>query len=183
MAVGFVAMATDAWSCTACGATTDLAGASVEVGLVRLAAHGSEGFHLGSEGVADEVSVILAPCPCGGRFAPGAGHGELRAAAFDTDAVREAAVRGWPVLESDPELHALREVWRPRALLLAGREDELSKEDVLRLRLEDKLSALQTEVERATAAGDLDAAETAHARYIELGTTYVRRFVRSDVPA
>ena len=54
---------------------------------------------------------------------------------------------------------------------------------MLRIRLEDKLAALQTEVERATAAGDLDAAETAHARYIELGTTYVRRFVRPDEPA
>ena len=46
-----------------------------------------------------------------------------------------------------------------------------------------KLAALQAEVERATAAGDSDAAEAAHARYIELGTTYVRRFVRSHEPA
>ena len=61
--------------------------------------------------------------------------------------------------------------------------DELSKEDVLRLRLEDKLAALQAEVERAWADGDADAAEAAHARYIELGTTYVRRFVRPDEPA
>jgi hypothetical protein len=74
-------------------------------------------------------------------------------------------------------------VWRPRALVLMGREQELAKEDVLRLRLEDKLAALQAEVERATAAGDSDAAEAAHARYIELGTTYVRRFVRSHEPA
>jgi len=73
-------------------------------------------------------------------------------------------------------------VWRPRALVLMGREQELAKEDVLRLRLEDKLAALQAEVERATAAGDRDAAEAAHARYIELGTTYVRRFVRSHEP-
>ena len=51
---------------------------------------------------------------------------------------------------------------------------------MLRLRLEDKLAALQAELERARAAGDDDAAEAAHARYIELGTTYVRRFVRSD---
>jgi hypothetical protein len=74
-------------------------------------------------------------------------------------------------------------VWRPRALLLLGREDELEKADVLRLRLEDKLAALQAEVERATATGDDEGAETAHARYIELGTTYVRRFVRPDEPA
>ena len=41
------------------------------------------------------------------------------------------------------------------------------------LRLEDKLAALAAEIERATTAGDEDAAEAAHARYIELGTTYV----------
>ena len=79
-----------------------------------------------------------------------------------------------------PELAELVEVWRPRAALLAGGEQELGKEDVLRLRLEDKLAALQAELERARAAGDDNAAEAAHARYIELGTTYVRRFVRSD---
>ena len=48
------------------------------------------------------------------------------------------------------------------------------------LRLEDKLAALAAEVERATRAGDQEAAETAHARYIELGTTYARRFVAHD---
>jgi hypothetical protein len=78
-----------------------------------------------------------------------------------------------------PELAELVEVWRPRAALLTGTGD-LAKEDVLRLRLEDKLAALQAELERARDAGDDDAAEAAHARYIELGTTYVRRFVRSD---
>jgi len=86
-------------------------------------------------------------------------------------------------LEGSDALSDLRSAWGPRAVALAGRSDELAKEDVLRIRLEDKLTALQTEVERATAAGDLDAAETAHARYIELGTTYVRRFVRPDEPA
>ena len=90
---------------------------------------------------------------------------------------------GGPRCEATPALTELREVWRPRALVLMGREQELAKEDVLRLRLEDKLAALQAEVERATAAGDSDAAEAAHARYIELGTTYVRRFVRSHEPA
>ena len=56
-------------------------------------------------------------------------------------------------------------------------QHELDREQVLGLRLEDKLAALQAEVERATTAGDEEAAEAAHARYIELGTTYVRRFV------
>ena len=175
-------MASDPWSCGACGATADLATASVQVGLIRLAAHGASGFRLGCDGIENEVGGALSPCTCGGRFTPGAGAGTHAAPAFDSPIMRDAAARGWPVLEAEPSLATLREVWRPRALLLAGREDELSREDVLRLRLEDKLAALQAEVERATAAGDVDAAETAHARYIELGTTYVRRFVRPDEP-
>jgi hypothetical protein len=70
----------------------------------------------------------------------------------------------------------LREVWRPRALRLLGRDDELSSEDVLGLRLEERLTDLRAEIERARAAGDEDAAQMAHARYIELGTSYARRF-------
>jgi hypothetical protein len=173
-------MASDPWSCGTCGATADLASASVEVGLIRLATHGAKGFRLGSDGIETEVAATLSPCSCGGRFAPGPGAGVHVAPAFDEAGMREAAVRGWTVLEREPAVAPLREVWRPRALFLGGREDDLSREDVLRLRLEDKLAALQVEVERATAAGDTDAAETAHARYIELGTTYVRRFVRPD---
>jgi hypothetical protein len=42
----------------------------------------------------------------------------------------------------DPALTELREVWRPRALVLMG-ASKPAKEDVLRLRLEDKLAALQ----------------------------------------
>jgi hypothetical protein len=173
-------MASDPWSCDTCGTTADLASASVEVGLIRLATHGASGFRLGSDGIETEVAGTLSPCSCGGRFGPGVGAGARVAPAFDRARMRVAAAHGWPVLEREPSVAPLREVWRPRALLLAGREDELSREDVLRLRLEDKLAALQAEVERATAAGDADAAETAHARYIELGTTYVRRFVRPD---
>ena len=39
-----------------------------------------------------------------------------------------------------------------------------------------RLAGLQAEIERARAAGDDDAAQMAHARYIELGTSYARRF-------
>ena len=57
--------------------------------------------------------------------------------------------------------------------MLLGREDELTpRAAVLELRLEGRLADLQAEIERAHAAGDDDAAQTAHARYIELGTTY-----------
>jgi hypothetical protein len=175
--------APDPWSCRACGSQIDLAGCSIEVGLVRLAARGGDKFQLGGAGIEPELAAVLASCGCGGRFAPGAGTGPAAPARFDPDAIRDPAARGWAALEATPALTELREVWRPRALVLMGREQELAKEDVLRLRLEDKLAALQAEVERATAAGDGDAAEAAHARYIELGTTYVRRFVRSHEPA
>jgi hypothetical protein len=175
--------ASDPWSCGTCGSQIDLAGCSIEVGLVRLATRGGDGFQLGSAGIEHELAALLASCECGGRFTPGAGTGPAATARFDPDAVRDPAARGWAALEATPALAELREVWRPRALVLMGREQELVKEDVLRLRLEDKLAALQAEVERATAAGDSDAAEAAHARYIELGTTYVRRFVRSHEPA
>jgi hypothetical protein len=173
----------DLWSCRACCSQIDLAGCSIEVGLVRLAARGGDGFQLGGAGIEPELAAVLASCECGGLFVPGAGTGPAVPARFDPDAMRDLAARGWAALEATPALAELREVWRPRALVLMGREQELGKEDVLRLRLEDKLAALQAEVERATAAGDSDAAEAAHARYIELGTTYVRRFVRSHEPA
>jgi hypothetical protein len=156
----------------------------VEVGLVRLAGDGVEGFRLGSAGIEALIEPLLTPCECGGRFAVGGGVGPPAVARFDGERLRPVAARGWAaLLEADRELASLREVWRPRALVLIGREQELAKEDVLRLRLEDKLASLQAELERATAAGDDDAAENAHARYIELGTTYVRRFVRPDEPA
>jgi len=170
----------DPWTCSDCGRSADLAANAIEVGLLRLALNGADGFQLGSRGIESEVSSLLAPCECGGRFHPGDGDGPPATAAFDREALAPIAAAGWETLVATPELAELVEVWRPRAALLAGGEQELGKEDVLRLRLEDKLAALQAELERARAAGDDNAAEAAHARYIELGTTYVRRFVRSD---
>jgi hypothetical protein len=176
--------ASEPWHCRSCGAGIDLAPSAVEVGLVRLAGDGVEGFRLGSAGIEAQIEPLLEPCECGGRFAAGGDDDGARAVArFDGERLRPVVARGWAVLEADQALASLREVWRPRALVLIGRGQELAKEDVLRLRLEDKLASLQAELERATAAGDDDAAETAHARYIELGTTYVRRFVRPDEPA
>ncbi|HET6850483.1 MAG TPA: hypothetical protein VFH74_16625 [Gaiellales bacterium] len=173
----------DLWHCGACGRTVDLDMAPVEVGLVRLAVADPGSFRLGSEGIEDEIVRVLAPCTCGGSFQPGAGDGPVVAVRFDEERLAPLAAAGLERLEADEELSGLRSAWGPRAVALAGRSEELEKEDVLRIRLEEKLTALQTEVERATAAGDVDAAETAHARYIELGTTYVRRFVRPDESA
>jgi len=173
---------TDHWHCESCGREADLARRSVEVGLVRAAVAGTGDFGLGSRGIEDEVASLLEPCTFGGRFVPGRGTEPGGEARFETARLRPLAAGGWARLVDDPALSDLRDVWRPRAMVVIGREDELSREDVLRLRLEDKLASLQAELERAEAAGDADAAETAHARYIELGTTYVRRFVRPDEP-
>jgi hypothetical protein len=168
----------DPWHCEECGIAYDMASRTLEVGLVRLALHGTDGFKLGSGGIEADVAVLLEPCNCGGRIVPG-GDATLGS---DPVVAREAlaplARKGWGVLEGvdDPGLRRLREVWRPRALRLLGREAELTPEDVLGLRMEQRLAGLQAEIDRARAAGDDDAAQMAHARYIELGTSYARRF-------
>ena len=171
-------MTADPWHCEACGAAYDMASRTLEVGLVRLALNGADGFTLGSEGIEADVAPLLEPCACGGRIAPG-GDATLGS---DPVVAREAlvplATAGWAVLEAsdDAALGRLRDVWRPRALRLLGRESELTPEDVLGLRLESRLADLRAEIERAQAAGDDDAAQMAHARYIEIGTGYARRF-------
>jgi hypothetical protein len=177
-----VSSRTDPWHCSGCGAPADLAPRSAEVALVRLAVHGEDGFELGSRGIDAEIEPLLEPCTCGGRLTPGDGAGAPVRAAFDRDALRPVAERGMAVLDAtaDGRLTGLRQAWRPRVLPLLGRESELEREEVLRARLEDKLERLQHETQHATAIGDQDAAEAAHARYIELGTTYVRRFVARD---
>jgi hypothetical protein len=172
----------DPWHCASCGVRADLAPRSVEVALVRLAVLGDGDFALGSRGIECEIAPLLEPCACGGRFEPGEGAGSLVRLAFDRDRLLPLAVAGHDRLErsTDETVLRLRDVWQPRLLVLLGREEELEREDVLRLRLEAKLEALQYEVERATIAGDQETAEAAHARYIELGTTYVRRFVADE---
>ncbi len=171
----------DPWRCRACGTVHELATRSLEVGLVRLAVDGEAGFRLGSDGIESHIEPLLAPCACGGRLGreypvPGTGYAPAR---FEAEALRPFAARGWAVLEAsaDPRLERLAALWRSRALVLLGREDELTREQQLELRLESRLAGLQGEIERAREAGDEDAAQAAHARYIELGTTFMRRFV------
>ena len=174
----------DLWSCRDCGTAYELAARSLEVGLVRLAVDGEAGFRLGSDGIESHIEPLLAPCECGGRVAPGGdcprfGGDSPR---FNAQALRPLAERGWAILEAsaDPRLQRLAALWRSRALVLLGREDELTREQQLELRLEGRLAGLQADIERARAAGDDDAAQAAHARYIELGTTFMRRFVLLD---
>jgi hypothetical protein len=176
---------TDPWQCRTCGGVHELATRSLEVGLVRLAVHGEAGFRLGSEGIETHVAPLLAPCSCGGRLTPEySGPGtkyspESVYAAFDAGALLPFAERGWALLDrsTDPRLERLATLWRPRALRLLGRDADLTREQQLELRLEQRLTNLQAEIERARGAGDDEAAQAAHARYIELGTTFVRRFV------
>jgi hypothetical protein len=181
----------DLWQCRQCGALHELATRSLEVGLVRLAVDGESGFRLGSDGIEAHIEPLLAPCACGGRLTRGQTPNETATEPsqppfgvrprFEAEALRPLAERGWAVLEAsaDRRLARLAALWRSRALVLLGREDELTREQQLELRLEGRLAGLQADIERAREAGDDDAAQAAHARYIELGTTFVRRFVLS----
>lgn len=171
---------TDPWHCAGCGARADLATQSPAVGLVRLAVAGGSGFVLGSTGIEHEVAGLLEPCPaCGGAFTAGVGDGVRVAARLAPDRLAPLAARGWQLLEAagDPRLARLRDVWRPHALVACGRAHELDREDQLRLKLEGRLAGLLEDVAAARERGDEDAAEAAQARYVELGTTYMRRFV------
>ena len=171
-------MTSDPWHCEACGAGYDMAVRTLEAGLVRLALDGPDGFRLGSAGIEAELAPLLDPCACGGRIVPGGDATSGSDPVVAREALLPLARRGWEVLEEceEPGLARLREVWRPRALRLLGREGELSPDDVLGLRLEQRLADLRAEIDRVRAAGDEDAAQMAHARYIELGTSYARRF-------
>jgi hypothetical protein len=140
---------------------------------VRLAALGARDFALEFDDVAvcARARAALGRCP----------HSEDPA--WDPGALRSVAREGLARLEraapADPRLAELLELWRPRAFRLAGREDELSKEEALRGRLELRLADIERRMRAAAAAGDDDEAERLHARYIELGTTYAGRVAAS----
>ncbi len=79
------------------------------------------------------------------------------------------------VAAEDDELETLALVWRPRALALAGRGGELSRDDVVRGRLEQRVAEVSARMQAALDAGDEDEAERLHARAIELGTVLAGR--------
>jgi hypothetical protein len=159
------------YRCPDCGGEVDLARTPLESGLVRLAVLGADGFALefAAAELHPSVRAALAPCPHGAdpvwdaeRLAPVA---------------REGLVRLERAAAEDDRMAELLRVWRPRAFALAGRAEELSREDALRGRLEARLADVERRMRAATAAGDDDEAERLHARYIELGTTYAGRMV------
>lgn len=156
-------------ACPRCGGEVDLARTPLQSGLVRLAAVGAEGFALEFDDPLVEASAfpLLGPCPHDAD------------PAWDEDALRPVAARGWDALEAaaadDPRLAELAALWRPRALRLAGRGDEVGAQEALRVRLGDRLDDIARRMQAARATGDEDEAERLHARYIELGMVYAGR--------
>ena len=157
------------YRCADCGGELDLARTPLESGLVRLAALGSGGFVLEFDDheIHARARAALGPCPHDGD------------PTWEPELLRPQARAGLAELEraaaGDPRLAELLRVWRPRAFALAGRADELSREEALQGRFELRLGDVERRMRAATAAGDDDEAERLHARYIELGTTYAGR--------
>ena len=162
-------MSSVAYRCPDCDGEVDLARTPLESGLVRLATLGGEGFALEFDipEVHARAREALAVCPhTGGPV-------------WDPEALRPVAREGLARLEEaatrDARLAELLRMWRPRAFAIAGRADELSREEALRGRLELRLADVERRMRAAGAAGDEDEAERLHARYIELGTAYAGR--------
>jgi hypothetical protein len=160
------------YRCPDCGGEIELERTPLESGLVRLAVLGADGFALefGDPELHLRVRPVLGPCPHAGD------------PVWDVEQLEPLARVGLERLEcavadGDARMAELLRVWRPRAFALAGRADELSREDALRGRLELRLADVERRMRAATAAGDDDEAERLHARYIELGTTYAGRLV------
>jgi hypothetical protein len=157
------------YRCPDCGGEVDLARTPLESGLVRLAALGADGFALefDTPEVHARAREALGGCP------------HVADPAWDAALLQPLASEGLARLEQagtrDARLAELLRIWRPRAYGIAGRADELSREEALRGRLERRLADVERRMRAATAAGDHDEAERLHARYIELGTTYAGR--------
>jgi hypothetical protein len=155
--------------CPDCGGELELARTPLESGLLRLAVLGAEHFALEFDDpeVHARAHEVLGPCPHAGD------------PAWDRERLQPLAGEGLARLEhaaaAEARMAELLGVWRPRAFALAGRADELTREEALRGRLELRLADVERRMRGAAAAGDEDEAERLHARYIELGTTYAGR--------
>jgi hypothetical protein len=155
------------YHCELCGGELDLSRTPLESGLVRLATLGPEGFELAFDDPAVHAAAAPALGPCPHDAVP----------IWDAEQLRPLADAGWRALlaADDDELDLLAVVWRPRALALAGRADELSRDDIVRGRLEQRVAEVSARMQVALAAGEADEAERLHARAIELGTVLAGR--------
>ena len=149
------------------GATIiDLGAYAFEAGTVRLAVHGADGSPLdfSDPTVREAIVAALSDDP----FAP-----------FSQDALKAHAPAALAALDAalpaHDELARLAALWRPRLLVLADRKDELTGEQTVVLRFEERLRDIKRGMAEAEAAGDEDAREALHAKYIEVGTTYAGR--------
>jgi hypothetical protein len=156
-----------AYRCEHCGGEVDLARTPLESGLVRLAALGAHGFELEFDDPAVHAAAAPALGACPHEIDPSWQRAELE----------PIANAGWNALvaSDDDELETLAMVWRPRALALAGRAGELSRDDIVRGRLEQRVAEVSARMQVALDAGDADEAERLHARAIELGTVLAGR--------
>jgi hypothetical protein len=128
---------------------------------------GPQGFELAFDDPAVHAAAgpALGPCP------------HVADPDWDVSELRPLADAGWRALVAaeDDELDLLAVVWRPRALALAGRADELSRDDIVRGRLEQRVAEVAGRMQVALDAGEADEAERLHARAIELGTVLAGR--------
>ncbi|MGI9117643.1 MAG: hypothetical protein ACR2JV_08425 [Gaiellales bacterium] len=149
----------------------DLDEHAFEAGAIRLAVHGAEGSPLDFSDPAVREAIVgaLSDDP----FAPFAQEA-LAAHAPGALAALDAALPG------HVELARLAPLWRPRLLLLAGRKDELTGEQTVVLRFEERLREIKRGMAEAEARGDEDAREALHAKYIEVGTTYAGRLAARE---
>ena len=149
----------------------DLAEHAFEAGAIRLAVHGAAGSPLdfSAPAVRDAIAGALSDDP----FAPFADEA-LRAHAPAALAALDAA------LPDHAELARVAPLWRPRLLLLAGRQDELTGEQAVVLRFEERLREIRRAMAEAEARGDEDEREALHAKYIEVGTTYAGRLAARE---
>lgn len=152
------------------GAAVDLSEHRLVASMVRLVVLGGDDFSLAF----DDPRIVAVAAGLLSREPE---------TVWDPELLQPVARRGLEILEqaapADARLAALLGIWRPRALVAAGRGSELSGDDALRLRLEDRLEVLTEQIAAATEEGDDDRAQALHARYIELGTTYAARLARA----
>ena len=103
---------------------------------------------------------------------------------FSQDALKAHAPAALAALDAalpaHDELARLAALWRPRLLVLADRKDELTGEQTVVLRFEERLRDIKRGMAEAEAAGDEDAREALHAKYIEVGTTYAGRLAARE---